>query len=410
VTAAAASSAVKPAGDRLGVWCGWVLVGAAALVPLVGWLSPLGFAALLALMGLLCLPAIRMSEEDRPVLIVLLGALVWAAVSTTWSPQRPKPGGHGAILEIALALPLYWSAVCGARRADPRLKRLALQVLTWGLAAFGAVLLADTFADARIYRGLHEAYYEPIRPDLARSNVAHTTFVLAVLWPVTLVGGLRRFLSLTPLALAISGTVAAAYAFGSDAPILAFPLSAAAILLVWLLPRLGPQLMALGAAAVGFLMPAIIWLVRSQSDYARIEQGVQLSWSARMSYWSRTVDWILQRPLKGWGLDASRAMGPGIGLHPHNGALQVWLELGFVGAVAAAAFWGLSLVRLSRERPNLAMSGLAGSVVVFLLFSWINYGLWQQWWLALGALVAVVAAMLDDQGGTPKSTFGPISG
>jgi O-antigen ligase len=404
VTAAAATAAASPARDRLGLWCGGVMVVAALLVPLLGWLSPLGFAALLALIGLLCLPAIRMSEEDRPVLIVLLGALVWAAVSTTWSPQRPKPGGHGAILEIALALPLYWSAICGARRADPRLNRLALHVLTWGLAAFGAVLLADTFADARIYRWLHEAYYEPIRPDLARSNVGHDTFVLAVLWPVVMVGGLRRFTGLLPLALGIAGTVAAAYAFGSDAPVLAFPLSAAAILAVWLMPRLGPRLMAIGVAAVGFLMPAFIWLVRTQSDYARLEQDVQLSWSARMSYWSHTLDWILQRPFKGWGLDASRAMGPGISLHPHNGALQMWLELGFVGAVAAAAFWGLSLARLSRAKPDLAMSGVAGSAVVFLLFSWINYGLWQQWWVALGVLVAVVAAMLDHCDGTPKST------
>lgn len=380
------------------------MVGAAVLVPLLGWLSPLGFAALIALMGLLCLPAIRMSDEDRPVLIVLLGALVWAAASTTWSLQQPKPGGHGAILEIALALPLFWSAICGARRASPRLNRLALQVLTWGLAAFGAILLADTIADARIYRWLHEAYYEPIRPDLARSNVAHDTFVLAVLWPAVLVGGLRRFSGLIPLVLAIAGTVAAAYVFGSDAPVLAFPLAALAVLAIWLLPRLGPRLLALGAAAVGFLMPAIIWLVRANSDYGRLEQGVQLSWSARMSYWSHTIDWILQRPFKGWGLDASRAMGPGIQLHPHNGALQVWLELGFVGAVAAAAFWGLSLLRLSREKPDLGMSGVAGSVVVFLLFSWINYGQWQMWWLALGALVAVVAAMLDNRDGTPKST------
>ncbi|CAN7361078.1 O-antigen ligase family protein [Phenylobacterium sp. LjRoot219] len=404
MSAAAAAASMSPARDRLGAWCGWVMVGAAGLIPLLGWLSPLGFAPLLALMGLLCLPAIRMSDEDRPVLIVLLGALVWAAASTTWSLQQPKPGGHGVIVEIALALPLFWSAICGARRANPRLNRLALQVLAWGLGLFGLILLVDTFADARIYRWLHERYYEPIRPDLARSNVAHTTFVLAVLWPVVMVGGLRRLIDLVPLALAIAGTVAAAYAFGSDAPVLAFPLAAIAILGVWLTPRTGPRLLALGVAAVSFLMPAFVWLVRASSDYGRLEQGVQLSWSARMSYWSHTVDWILQHPLKGWGLDASRAMGPGITLHPHNGALQVWLELGFVGAVAAAAFWGLSLVRLSREKPDLAMSGAAGSAVVYLLFAWINYGLWQQWWLALGALIAVVAAMLDNRDDTPKST------
>lgn len=402
--AAAAARSVSVGRDRLGAWCGWVMVGAAGLAPLLGWLSPLGFAPLVALIGLLCLPAIRMSDEDRPILIVLLGGLVWAAASSTWSLQQPKPGGHGVILEIALALPLFWSAVCGARRATPALNRLALRVLAWGLGAFGLVLLADTFADARIYLWLHQTFYEPTRPDLARSNVAHTSFVLAVLWPAVLVGGLQRLWDLIPLALAIAGTVAAAYAFGSDAPVIAFPLAALAILAVWRAPSLAPRGLALGAAAAGLLMPALIWLVRANTDYARLEQGVQLSWSARLSYWSHTLDWILQRPIKGWGLDASRAMGPGIQLHPHNSALQIWLELGFIGAVAAAVFWGLSLMRLAREKPDLGMSGVAGSVVVFLLFAWINYGQWQQWWLALGVLIAIVAAMLDNRGDTPKST------
>ena len=51
-------------GDRLGSWCGWVLVGAAALTPLMAWLGPLGFALLVSLMGLLCLPALRVGKED----------------------------------------------------------------------------------------------------------------------------------------------------------------------------------------------------------------------------------------------------------------------------------------------------------------------------------------------------------
>ena len=34
--------------DRLSLWCGWVLIGAAGLIPLLGWLAPLGFALLLS--------------------------------------------------------------------------------------------------------------------------------------------------------------------------------------------------------------------------------------------------------------------------------------------------------------------------------------------------------------------------
>jgi O-antigen ligase len=396
-TVAGAPLREQATSGRLASWCGWVMVGAAGLTPVLAWLSPLGFAPLLALMGLLCLPAFRMTDEDRPLAIVLLGALVWAAVSSTWSPLQPKPGGHSVVLEVALGLPLFWSAICGARRADPRLNARALQVLAWGVAVVGAVMLVESFTGASLYRRLHEAFYQPIRIDLAQANVAHSCFVLAMLWPAVLVAGVQRAWRIPLLLVTIAGTVLAAHAFLADAPVLALPLSAVVMLVVWFWPRVGPRLLAGGAAAVGFLMPALVWGVRASGDYGRLEQDVQLSWSARLSYWSHTLDWIRAQPVRGWGVDASRAMGPGIQLHPHNGALQVWLELGLIGAVAAAAFWGLSLMRLSRDEPDLGMTGVAGSAAAYLLFAWVNFGLWQQWWLALGALIPVLAAMLDNR-------------
>jgi O-antigen ligase len=396
--AAARASAKR---DRLAAWCGWVMVGCAALVAPLGWLSPLGFAPLLALMGLLCLPAMRIGDEDRPVLIVLTGALLWAAVSTLWSPKGSQ---DGEALQLALALPLFWSAVCGARRADPRLNARALRVLAWGAGALGAVLIAEAVTGARLYQRLHELALGPIRIDLAQANMAHASFVLALLWPLALIGGLRRRVDLALLALAVVGQGLVAHLFGADAPLLAIPLASAAMLVVWMWPRTGPRLMAAAAAALAFLMPGLVWLVRASGEYGRIEDDIQLSWGARMGYWSHTIDWIGQQPLRGWGIGASRAMGPGIQLHPHNGALQVWLELGLAGAVAGAAFWGLSLIRLSRPQPNLAMTGLAGSAATYLLFAWVNYGAWQGWWLALGALIPVVAAMLCNGAVTSKST------
>ena len=388
----------KPAvEDRVAAWCGWVMVGAAVLIPLLAWLAPLGFAPLMGLIGLLCLPAIRIGDEDRPVLIVLLGVLIWAAAATTWSPYRPTGLDHSVILQLALVLPVFWSAVCGARRAEPRLNALALRIMAVGLALFGAELIAETLTGAGVYRWLHERYYGPIRIDLARTNIGHSTYVLAVLWPAVLVGGMRRRWEAALLAPAVAGAVAAAHAFGADAPIIALPLASSAMLVAWVWPKMGPRLMAAGAAAASFLMPAIVWAVRSTGRYAQMEHDVQLSWSARMSYWSHTIDWIAQHPFRGWGLDASRTMKSGIVLHPHNGALQVWFELGLPGAVAAAAFWGLGLARLSREQPDLEMTGVVGAAATFLLFAWVNYGLWQQWWLALGALIPVIAAMLENR-------------
>ncbi|HEV7384733.1 MAG TPA: O-antigen ligase family protein, partial [Phenylobacterium sp.] len=72
-----------------------------------------------------------------------------------------------------------------------------------------------------------------------------------------------------------------------------------------------------------------------------------------------------------------------------------WLELGAVGAVAAAAFWGLAFTRLSRPAPSLAAAATAASAIVYVLFG-VNFGVWQEWWLGLGALVAMLAVMTAD--------------
>jgi O-antigen ligase len=404
VTSAATVAPGAVQRNRLAIWCGAVMVGAAVLVPPLAWLAPLGFAPLLGLMGLLCLPALRFADEDRPVLIVLTAALIWAGVSTVWSPSRPKDFEHNGALQLALALPLYWSAVCGARRADPRLSRLALTILGWGAGLLGAVLIVEVATGAKLYERLHEAAIGPIRIDWARRNVALVTFIQALLWPAALAGAIRRRWELALLALAVVGQALAAHVFKADAPLLAIPLAGAAMLVVLRWPTGGPRLMAAKVAALSLLMPAVVWWVRAFGDYGELESEVQLSWGARMSYWSHTLDWILERPLRGWGLDASRAMGAGIQLHPHNGALQIWLELGLAGAAAAAAFWGLSLARLARPRPSLAMAGVAGSVTAYILFAWLNFGAWQAWWLALGAFVAVLAALLNASAATSKST------
>ena len=378
--------------DRFSVWCGWLMVGAAAIAPLLAWLGPLGFAVLVAAVGLLALPAVRMTDEDRPALIALFALLIWAAVSTTWSPYHPKHVKDGTIVKMAFELPLYWSAICAARRADPRLAKLALAVLAFGFTALGAVLLVEAATGALVYRTLHVALYEPIRPDLAIRNVAQATFVLALLWPLAALGAPAKLRPWLAAFMVISAGIGA-HVFQADAPLMSVLLSPIVGLAVYRWPRGAPKAFA-GVAAVFFLvMPAVVWGVRTLADYTELENAIPLSWGERMGYWSHAIDWIADKPLQGWGLDASRMFGPGIVLHPHDAALQIWLELGAIGALSAAVFWGVTLPRLARPAPSLAAAATAASSATFLLYLAVNFGVWQEYWLALGALVAVLGAL-----------------
>lgn len=374
---------------------GWALVGVAALTPLLAWLGPLGFAPLLGLLGLLCLPAMRIGVREAPLAVVLLGAVAWAAFSGFWSPHKPDELEDSVALKLLLQLPLYWAAWAGARRADPGLRRVALQVLAWGLAVYGAVLLVEAFTGAAIYRTLRDLLGDPIRPDLGRKNVAQGSFVLALLWPVAAAGGIRAGAPAWLAAPMAAGTVLLAHNFLSDAPVLSVGLAVLVGGVVWIWPRSAPKALALGAAGLVLAMPLLILA----THLLGLGQRLPDSWEQRVGYWTYAMQRIADHPFRGWGLDASRAFSPYIQLHPHNGALQLWLELGVLGAVAGALTWAFVFRRLARDQRSLVAAATAGSATVYLLFGLVNFGVWQEWWLALGALAAVVAALGDREEG-----------
>lgn len=406
--AGASASGATARVDRLGGWCGWIVLGALALAPAMGWLGPMGFPILVGGVGLLTLPALRITDVDRPVAVALLAGLLWAAASSTWSPYRPGSFGHNTLAKLALQLPLYWAALCAARRAEPRLKRRALAVFAVGVALFGLVLLLEFATDAGLYERLHVAFYEPIRHDLAEVSMGHSSFVLAIFWPLALAAAWKARITGWVALPMTAGALAAALRFGSDAPVIAVPMAAVIGLAAWRWPSGAPRTLAVAAALYWLLAPAIIALAHATGRYDAFERVIPRSWSMRMDFWTHAVDWLKDHPLRGWGLDASRVFGPGIILHPHDDALQVWLELGAVGAVLAAAVWFLSLRRLARPLSNLGGAAATASAAVYLLFAAVNFGVWQEWWLAMAALIAIVTALLIEPDPGRRSTETPI--
>ena len=69
-------------------------------------------------------------------------------------------------------------------------------------------------------------------------------------------------------------------------------------------------------------------------------------------------------------------------LHPHNAALQVWLELGAPGAVLfallVALVWG-AFVRV--EWPPLFAAAAGATLAIGFVGCFGTYGIWQEWWL-----------------------------
>jgi O-antigen ligase len=395
-------TATAQPGPKLAAWCGWVVAGGLALTPIVGWLAPLAFAPLLTLMGLLTLPALRIEEDDRPVGIAVVTLVLWAAGSSAWSPFTAKGLEESTAAKLIAETVVFFAAICAARAASPRSRAIALRILAWGTALLGVVMLIEGLTGAGLYRAVREAINDPIRPDLGVKNAAQGLFVLAMLAPPAALAAVRVARAPWLIALMALGLVVPSVTLGYDAPLIALTACVLAGLAVAAWPKWAPRSLAALGAAFFLTAPGLIWLARRSGWYAVLEKDVPVSWAQRMGYWRHAADWITDHPLRGWGLDASRMFNPGIKLHPHDAALQIWLELGLIGAMAAAVFWAALLAGMSRKVRDPALAISAATGMAYLTFSAFSFGVWQEWWLALGALAALSCAALQRQAALTK--------
>ncbi|MDB5457677.1 MAG: O-antigen polymerase [Caulobacter sp.] len=398
-------------------WLGFIAVFLFALTPLVAYLSPLGFAPLLALGGLMAIPDLRrVRAQAWPVLILLLLAL-WAVVSLSWSPAAPdlsRMKGYDDLegvtaLKLVLQVTLYGAVVVALRGLSTPAALRADRVMTAGLLALAAFVLIDTLLGAAIFQKVRALTGDPIRVDFARIKISLPTYVQALLfWPVALIlarrGGLLARGAIVAL---LACTAFCAWRLDADAPLAALVVGGVAWALVWRFGAAGAWILPPVIAAPFVLAPLVVLLGVETGLFAVLHRSLPQSWDARLDIWAYVADHIQTHPLRGWGMDASRAFGPAIPLHPHNAPLQLWLELGAVGVALATAFlcWiAYAIVRMAEEaRGEAAMA--AGVLATYLTIGALSFGVWQEWWLALGAL-AFIACNLARRAPVGFAKFG----
>lgn len=386
---------VSPAESR---WVGWVVVGVAGLTPLLAYLWSLGFAAIVALAGLLCLPLLRRSRRPDVGQALLLALTLWALISMFWTTAVPERRGIEGMTGVKLALEvgLYGAFVAGALRLSRSAGSRASLVLAVGLLAITAVFLADGLTKAQLYQWIRAAVGQPQRPDWAMRDVARASYVMALLfWPAYL--RLEQARWPIPSAVMAGAMVVGCYLLNADAPLAALVVSGAVFVAIRFLGR--PALLAwIGGIALYFLAaPVIIHALGHGALIHPAEGDIRVeSWAIRTDIWRFAADRILEKPFFGWGLDAARTFPQAIPLHTHNAAIQIWLELGAVGAAITALFWLWLGGRIDAieetDRPLAAACAACASG--YLTIGALSFGVWQEWWLGLGALSIVACTAL----------------
>jgi O-antigen ligase len=258
------------------------------------------------------------------------------------------------------------------------------------LLLYGLVVVVEGGSGASVYRNLAATFDEPVRPEIVLANLGRGSVILALLaLPVGMAFHRRGRLVLLPL---VGAAVLAPLLLDQYSAPLALVLGALAMFLVRRFGAGGARVVALAAVAVTLSAPWIILGLDQTTLVANLRELAPASWAARLDYWVFAAERIAEQPLRGWGLDASRTFPTGFALHPHNAALQIWLELGLHGAVLAALIWWwlFELVARVARTDRLAGGAAAGAALAWFTIAHLSFGIWQEWWLGLGALTAAV--------------------
>ncbi len=365
---------------------------------MLAYLSPLGLAPLVGLIGLLCLRAPRASLSRRGF-IGLCALFLWAGASLFWSPARPwlKTGSlvsaveHVTLLELALFALLAVLGVGAALRLEPAQARLPAASLRWSILALAALLSVESIEGGRLYGALAHLLQPDEDADLVRIYTARGGYVLAVLmWPwLCALPGRARWLAPAPF-LAVAGV---SLLLHESAPLAALAAGSVAFALVMAAGRRGAALVGAIQAAFWLGAPWAVWLAERTLDYDRWSATIRPSWSARLHIWRFAADRVAEHPLRGGGMDAARAFGDAIPLHPHDCSLQVWLELGLPGAALVTILWLGLLRRVVSQPGRMRQAAGAGAMTAYLTIGAVSFGLWQPWWLAVGVL-AILAGVV----------------
>ena len=396
---------------------GAALIAAAVAIPVASYLGCQEIAPLAALWGLANAASYRRLTFNTGALILL--ALV--AIATAGSGASPYPFAHFEApwslehhtpIKLILQWSLYGLAVAGVAQAPSVWARRGCWALAAGLGlalAADMIDLIDGQAGLQLIKTLtHTKPHAHFIPLIVR--LGQSSFVLTMLfWPVAAFLARQGLTWLIAAGLWLALLVVLAIQTDMNAPILALGLSGLVYAVARFRLRICAWLFAGAATAYFLTAPWLTLLAVRIGLIGHLEAMAPASWRARLQIWAFASERIAERPLFGWGVDASRTFAA-IPLHPHDGAIQLWLELGVLGACLAAAFWGwltMALVQQDRRSPGAGAIGLA-TATAYLVIGAVSFGVWQEWWLATGAL-AFAACLALERARVGQRLFGLFS-
>ena len=156
---------------------------------------------------------------------------------------------------------------------------------------------------------------------------------------------------------------------------------------------------------------AFAWVATAASENTWLSQGYA---AHRMEIWDYISRYALQKPVLGYGVEATQAIKDfdspllytpiNYVLHPHNFAVQLWIEFGATGAALGGALLCILTEKFRTLPPYPARVAFTVLMTALLVFA-ISHGMWQGWWLGLLSfllgLLVILQKTIDQKTGKP---------
>jgi O-antigen ligase len=335
------------------------------------------------------------SAMGAPLGLAVLAFLGWSVASIAWSPFKDLSSA---------ALGEFWLPVAAgfvlALVLPQRLTPGAFWVLT------GCVLAACLLIVADLRTGLAARAALGMRADTFIFNRPTLTLLVLLLPLLAWLLGPARNGRAWAAGLALAFAVVLAHS-DSGAALLGLLVMGPVFLFAWFLPRVAGRAAAIACVVVLGAAPFLGPLAESAIPPDMHARMAEHHTRERVDVWRSFGAAARQQPFFGGGFGVSPQMRRtpvvrkvprelrrmlAIG-HPHSTPLQIWVELGAVGAAIGLVVLLLVLRNIGRQSHligSLSLSLFAGAAAVAM----VGHGAWQGWWAAsLGAAVVWMLAL-----------------
>ena len=388
-----------------------------------------GASPMLAIIAILSLPVIL---RKRPALsrdVIAFGVfIIWCVASTFWSPGASSglfvfdpensnyaissPGLRIALTSLICAF-AYWALHQLSEKQYQHSARavrigLGIQVV---LTALWALAFQLVFQVAGEMTDIPSAFQNMIR--IVNISVLMVPLA-AISLPVKSVA--IKWAAGTVMMLGLA-TLTSRDGFDAGAALLAIAAVTATVIATAFFGRQIFRLLGLATAVAVMAMPFAVQLLLNA-----VSHGSNMSSQSRLDSWSYVLDKIKERPITGWGVEASKTWDETIRIiganglevdyrivpgHPHNGGLQIWAETGLIGALLISAFALLLGDRLARTSSPSKQIMAAGAALWGggLVYSAISYSVWNDaYWATFLFLGTGIYALSRTLPRTPEAT------